>query len=96
MNCATCKYWGSPSETKRLDVRSCQAIEHDTHGCFNQTLEDYDYLVDLAAKGDEWAAEELSERRTFIDALAVVQDGSGYMATLYTRSAFGCVLWEAV
>lgn len=85
--CGTCKHWGNEKDASET-FRKCTAVIHDVHGRTTDTgfnLDEADWL-------DEEEKEEIRSFRRHH--LAVVVDGSGYMAALRVQSDFGCKLHE--
>jgi hypothetical protein len=85
--CATCKHWGP--DAKGRWHRACRRVLHDAEDAIYWDLKDMDWL----SRSEQ--QERLKQWGPMQSELAVVQDGSGYKATLYTRAEFGCVLHEA-
>jgi hypothetical protein len=80
MRCDQCKYWEHWSDHDNFGgARACHAVKH------HSSTMDPTYGQDGGA-----------ERRQALEAAAKawVEDASGYNATLYTKAAFGCVLFE--
>lgn len=91
MRCDGCRHWTEEPEeweAKAVGFRECRAVRERWR------------IQDDASSGIEWAGEEdgayMQARRDALKAArAYVQDGSEYMAQLYTAPDFFCALWAA-
>lgn len=100
--CGTCQHWGTGLRTLELDegadddeeFRPCGAIVHDIDNRARHSMESVEKGLHESFDGVVPEA-LLAEIRAIRAHKAVVQDGSGYYATLRTRNDFGCVLWAA-
>jgi hypothetical protein len=83
--CGACRFWGSDPGDEKTKFRPCRAVIHD-HESVSSSWRESDDNDDPEFRPATYDAVH--------KALAVVVDGSGYMATLRCREDFGCVLFE--
>lgn len=94
-HCVTCKHWLPPGQ--RNDFRTAVRFDDDT---WSDEVNDGQGGYVRGDEADKMFGE--CQQVQMGDALgpgepplAVVRDGSDYLAILYTQADFGCALWES-
>jgi len=95
--CGSCEHWRAPSE--RDGYQSALHVV-PRGGYSGRTQEEFAQAREVKDRVDrcfgECRAIELTEVEVGSHVpLAVVRDGSDYMAVLYTQETFGCAMYEA-
>lgn len=96
--CRTCRYWDTENtldswDFKAAGMKRCIGIREAWNVRRPGSSADFDSIED---RDERIEAYEKAQNDAYRRELAVVQDGSEYMAMLYTGPDFGCVKHEAV